>query len=77
MLNKWHGNFSLQVAFTSVDASQYKELLSEELKQGLEAVLKHMNIDLFLSALYECIVMHLTVRRNPNDEDYVDNTKQL
>lgn len=59
-----------------MDAARYKEPLTDEQKQGLEAVLKHMNLPVFLTELYECIVMQLTVRQNPNDEDYVDNTKQ-
>ena len=43
-----------------------------DLEQSLQRALQHSNIDVFLSALYECMLLQITVKQDLNDEDYVD-----
>ena len=40
--------------------------------EKLRTFLTHTNVELFLSELYECIVLQLTTKMDINAEDYVD-----
>jgi len=41
----------------------------EKVRLGLQ----HINLDVFLPSLHECILFKMTVKQDKNSEDYVDN----
>ena len=65
----------LQDAFDNMD-EKYREPVPEELLRELDAVLRHINVGPLLSALYECCLLHITVKQDSHAEDYTDNQDQ-
>ena len=66
---------SLQDPFDDIE-DKYQETLTEKQIQQLNAMLQHVNVDLLLSAIYECNLLQITVKQDPSAEDYVDNQDQ-
>ncbi|KAI0227840.1 hypothetical protein LSAT2_021675 [Lamellibrachia satsuma] len=64
-----------QDAFDNID-EKYRETVPEEQLQQLDAMLRHINVDPLLSGLYECSLLHITVKQDTNAEDYADNQDQ-
>ena len=64
-----------QDAFDNID-EKYRETVPEEQLQQLDAMLRHINVDPLLSAMYECSLLHITVKQDTNAEDYADNQDQ-
>ena len=52
---------------------KYRETLTDEQIQQLRALLEHVHVDLLLYAIYECSLLKITVKQDPNAEDYIDN----
>ncbi len=70
----------MQDVFDLVDTKFLEGLVIDEdeviidLEDDLQEALQRTNVDVFLAELYECILLQITVKQNPNDEDYVDYT---
>ena len=64
-----------QDAFDNID-EKYRETVPEEQLQQLDAMLRHINVDPLLSGLYECSLLHITVKQDTHAEDYADNQDQ-
>jgi len=64
-----------QDAFDAVE-EKYREKMSSDLVDKVRIGLQHVNIDSFLPALHECILFKMTVKQDPNHEDYIDNVDQ-
>ncbi|KAK2149470.1 hypothetical protein NP493_2985g00001, partial [Ridgeia piscesae] len=52
---------------------KYRDTLEDSQIQQLNAMLQHVNVDLLLYAIYECSLLQITVKQDPNAEDYIDN----
>ncbi|XP_064641334.1 E3 ubiquitin-protein ligase rnf213-alpha-like isoform X1 [Lineus longissimus] len=65
-----------QDAFEDV-SEEYHEPLEGEAPFDIEQALQHLNIDRFVSELYECILLNINLQRTPNDEDFQDNTEYI
>ncbi|XP_064641333.1 E3 ubiquitin-protein ligase rnf213-alpha-like isoform X2 [Lineus longissimus] len=65
-----------QDAFEDV-SEDYHEPLEGEATFAIEQALQHLNIDRFVSELYECILLNINLQRTPNDEDFQDNTEYI
>ena len=64
-----------QDAFDNID-EKYRVPLSTDQQQQLDAMLRHIRVESLMAALYECSLLHITVRQDPNAEDYNDNQDQ-
>jgi len=62
----------LQDPFDDVE-DKYRDTLEDSQIQQLNAMLQHVNVDLLLYAIYECSLLQITVKQDPNAEDYIDN----
>ena len=75
----WNGSFGLQTLISILhsqdpfDAVEEKYRVPVPEREPLVRCLQHVNTEHFLTQLYNCIVLQLTVPQNPNDEAYVDN----
>ncbi len=73
----------MQDAFDLVDPKFLEGLVIKDeddneviihLEDDLQEALQRTNVDVFLAELYECILLQITVKQNPNDDVYVDYT---
>jgi len=64
-----------QDAFDNID-EKYRVPLSTDQQQQLDAMLRHIRVESLMAALYECSLLHITIRQDPNAEDYNDNQDQ-
>ena len=65
----------LQEAFDSVE-EKYREPIPKDLSEKLRLGLQHIAMDVFLPNLYECVLLKMAVKQDPNHEDYNDNQNQ-
>ena len=59
------------------DAVEEKYHVTVPQKEPLVRCLHHINTEHFLTQLYNCIVLQLTIPQNPNDEEYLENKDNL
>ena len=43
--------------------------MSKEQRDALDRALKHTNVEVLLSALFECIILRITVKTAPGEEE--------
>jgi hypothetical protein len=55
---------------------KYREDLPDDLRAKVQQGLQHIDLDVFLPSLHECILFKITLKQDANMEDYVDNTSQ-
>ncbi len=60
--------FIFQEAFDNV-SDKFYERLSKEQRDALDKALKHTNVEVLLSALFECIILRITVKTGPGEDD--------
>ena len=64
-----------QDPFDNVDV-KYKEELTADMRASLHSALQHTNVALFMAELHECILLHITVKRDADaEDDDTDNAK--
>jgi hypothetical protein len=63
-----------QDAFEDV-SEEYHVPLDQDALPALHHALHNLNIDRFVSELYECILLNINIQQNHNDEDFQDNTE--
>jgi hypothetical protein len=63
-----------QEPFSTVDEAYCKDL-EDDMRVELKAALKHINQSMLSLALYACIVFKLALRKNKDDEDYIDDVR--
>jgi hypothetical protein len=64
-----------QEPFDGVE-QKYHEPIPADLSKNLEIGLQHIDLEIFLRALHECILFAITVKQDVNAEDYTDNVEQ-
>jgi hypothetical protein len=55
---------------------KYTEKIPEDQIDRVKLGLHHINLETFLPSLHECILFKVTIKQDPNHEDYVDNVDQ-
>jgi len=63
---------SRQEPFDGVQ-EKYRDGIPDDLVKTLRVALQHVDLDVFLRSLYECILFRIAVKQDTNAEDYVDN----
>ena len=54
---------------------KYHVPLEEAQREELDQAFQHMNVETFLTELFECIFFQITIKKDVNAEDYVDNAE--
>lgn len=57
-------------------ADKYHEQLTQEQIASLHNALQQVNVQSFMTELYECIMLNISVPQDENDPEYVDNRDQ-